>query len=47
MDLSELDHHHTFFSSGVPLSKESRPWAFPFTTEKCGGIFPAKKNFPY
>ena len=36
MDLSKLD---TFSSSGVPLSKENRPWGLPFTMEKCGATF--------
>ena len=40
VDLSKLDPHHTFSSSGVPLSKERRPWALPFTMEKCGAFFP-------
>ena len=40
MDLSQLDPHHTFSLSGDPLSKESQPWALPFTMEKCGSFFP-------
>ena len=40
VDLCKLDPQHTFSSSFVPLSKESRPWALPFTLEKCGAIFP-------
>ena len=40
-DLSRLDPHHTFSSSGAPLSKESRPWALPFTMESLAQFFPS------
>ena len=35
---SKLNPHHT--SSGVPLGKESPPWALPFAMGKCGAMFP-------
>ena len=39
VDLSKLDPHHTFSSSGVPLNEKCRPWAWPFAMENCSAIF--------